>query len=227
MSFAYDVHYTQRKKSIAVKIEAGRVVVLAPKHCGVQQIEQLLQDKANWIDRKLQQAAQQRQDVANKVFEQGGTFSYLGDSYQLNLIASSAQHIVLHGGTMHVHLPNPHPFQVAKVLYQWYQTQAKHLLPSKTAEIASLLGKSYNKIKFGRFKRQWGSCNTRAEIGYNWLLVQAPESVIDYVVVHEVCHLEHMNHSKAFWALVASLCPDYKVQRQWLKQNAHRLQLPA
>lgn len=106
-----------------------------------------------------------------------------------------------------------------------YRETAKEYFPKRAAYYAALLGVSYDRIRIAGQKTRWGSCSSNKTLSFNWKLMLAPPKVLDYVVVHEICHLREMNHSPRFWALVESLMPDYKQQRKWLKENGHTLEL--
>ena len=106
-----------------------------------------------------------------------------------------------------------------------YREAAKEHFPKRAAYYAYLLGVSYDRIRIAGQKTRWGSCSSNKTLSFNWKLMLAPPKVLDYVVVHEICHLREMNHSPRFWALVESLMPDYKQQRKWLKENGHTLEL--
>jgi predicted metal-dependent hydrolase len=93
------------------------------------------------------------------------------------------------------------------------------------AHFAGLHGFEPGKLRISSARTRWGSCSRQGTLSFTWRLVMAPEEVIDYVVVHELCHLRHLNHSKAFWGLVEGILPDYKVRRAWLKRHGERLQL--
>lgn len=100
--------------------------------------------------------------------------------------------------------------------------QARMVLTAKTDEYAKQIGVAYTKIRIGNQKTRWGSCSSRGTISYNWRLIMMPEAIMDYVVVHELCHLKEMNHSVRFWKLVASILPDYQECREWLKKNGNQ-----
>lgn len=94
---------------------------------------------------------------------------------------------------------------------------AKEILPEKVARLAEQIGVSYSKITVKRARTVWGSCSVRGNLNFNCLIVAIPEDVADYVIIHELCHRKQMNHSRAFWSLVATYCPNYKARRKWLK----------
>lgn len=100
--------------------------------------------------------------------------------------------------------------------------EARSVLSHKTFQYANMLGVTYNRIRIGSQKTCWGSCSSKGTISYNWRLILMPEEIQNYVVVHELCHLFEMNHSKRFWEKVASVMPDYVTYRKWLKQNGNQ-----
>lgn len=101
--------------------------------------------------------------------------------------------------------------------------QALGVLPDKVRYYAGKIGVDYGRITVRNQKTRWGSCSAKGNLNFNCLLMLAPEEVLDYVVVHELCHRKEMNHSKRFWAEVAKIMPDYDEKRRWLKENGARL----
>ncbi|MDE7247138.1 MAG: M48 family metallopeptidase [Lachnospiraceae bacterium] len=106
-----------------------------------------------------------------------------------------------------------------------YIEAAREYFPKRVSYFQPLTGGSYDRITIRDQKTRWGSCSAKGTLSFNWRLMLAPPAVLDYVVVHELCHLTHMNHSAAFWALVESVCPDYRVHRKWLKEHGNELTL--
>ena len=103
------------------------------------------------------------------------------------------------------------------------QKRGRQVFPARCAQLAPLLGVDYGRVCVRRQRSKWGSCSAKGNLNFNCLLLLAPESVLDYVVAHELCHRLEMNHSKRFWALVARLCPDYAEARRWLRENGGAL----
>lgn len=102
-------------------------------------------------------------------------------------------------------------------------TRAKRILPPKVDKYAKIIGVDYNHITIRLQKSRWGSCSGKGNLNFNCLLMRAPEEIIDYVVVHELCHRKEMNHSDRFWAHVERVIPDYKERRKWLKEHGSEL----
>ena len=101
--------------------------------------------------------------------------------------------------------------------------KAKRVLPERVAYWAPLIGVKPGRIAVRCQKTRWGSCSTKGNLNFNCLLMLAPDEVIDYIVVHELCHLKHMNHSKRFYAEIEKVLPDYRQHQQWLKDNGEFL----
>ncbi len=101
--------------------------------------------------------------------------------------------------------------------------QAKEDLPKRAERFAALIGVNYNRIAIRTQKTLWGSCSGKSNLNFNSLLMLCPEKARDYIVIHELCHLKEMNHSKRFWSLVEKYCPDYKAHRQWLKTEGKNI----
>ena len=108
-----------------------------------------------------------------------------------------------------------------------YIRKAKETITKRVSYFARLMGVSYRNITIREQKTRWGSCSSSGNLSFSWRLMLAPFSVLDYVVVHELCHRVHMNHSKEFWHLVEHYIPDYKIKRKWLKENGKHLHVLA
>ncbi|MCD7723935.1 MAG: M48 family metallopeptidase [Clostridiales bacterium] len=106
-----------------------------------------------------------------------------------------------------------------------YIEAAKDYFPKRAAYFQPFTGGTYRRITVRDQKTRWGSCSAKGTLSFNWRLMLAPPAVLDYVVVHELCHLTHMDHSPAFWQAVGEVCPDYRACRQWLKEHGQELVL--
>lgn len=100
--------------------------------------------------------------------------------------------------------------------------QALTVIPPKVEALAQVLGVSYGKITIRNQRTRWGSCSSKGNLNFNCLLMLCPDDVVEYVIIHELCHRKHMNHSKEFWATVETYCPDYKKRKAWLKENGNK-----
>lgn len=112
------------------------------------------------------------------------------------------------------------------ILEENYKKMAKDILKKRLDYYCEIMGVEYTALSVRNQKTRWGSCSSKRSISLNYKLIFAPMSVMDYVIVHELCHLLEMNHSKAFWNQVERVLPDYKVAKKWLRENGHTFYLP-
>jgi predicted metal-dependent hydrolase len=204
-----------RRKTIALYITAqGKVVVRAPLGLPEADIRALVERKAAWVEGKLTQAQQQVSAQLNR-FDQGREIYFLGKTYPLRIVETGRQ--LLTFGT-HFNLERRALPQAELIFERWFRAQARSILGERTAQLAAQHSFTFQKVRITSARTRWGSCSSRGSISFPWRLVMAPPEVIDYVVLHELAHLKVRNHSKRFWDLVRSLCPDYARQRGWLKK---------
>ena len=115
------------------------------------------------------------------------------------------------------------PAQVARRVSAFLKVRARDALAQASDQYAAALGRPYHSLTLRDTRSRWGSCTQDGALMYSWRLVMAPPAVLDYVAAHEVAHLDQMNHSPAFWAVVARLCPEYEAPRRWLKSHGQAL----
>ena len=200
-------------------VEEGHVRVLAPKDAELKRIQTFVKERHAWIIKRVVQ--QQKTIEANKKqYIAGEKFAYLGQLYPLALVESCIFKTCLHQGHLQVALMNTeHKEAVRQSLVYWYQQQAKTVISEKVARYEQKMGVHHTNIRFRDYKSRWGSCDNQGQLSFDWRLIMAPHVVIDYVVVHELCHLTHPNHSQAFWQEVCRFMPHYHQAKDWLKDN--------
>lgn len=217
------------RRSVAIQVLAdGQVVVRAPLRLPAGYLERLLAEKTAWICQKQAEARQQRLPglggpAGKRRFETGQLFPFLGQDYPLEIVERQAAPLRLEGG---FRLRRAALGQAAGTFEAWYREQARDLFTRRLGELAARYGFQFSRMRLSSARTRWGSCSSRGTISLNWRLVLAPAEVVDYVILHELAHLRVPNHSKDFWRLVESLCPEAKHHRQWLKDNAARLSWP-
>ena len=218
-----------KRKSIALIIEPdGRLLVRAPHNLHQSYVEAFVSEKSAWIQEKQALVGKMiercgRSPGAPRRFRAGETFWYLGRYYPLEISAELSAPLVFDGT---FRLARPVQKQAALVFERWYKHQARQLLSQRLNELAAQHGFHYKSMRLSSARTRWGSCSSLSTISLNWRLVMAPPDVSDYVILHELAHLKEKNHSRRFWELLASLKPDYAVQRQWLKTHGDCLAWP-
>jgi len=222
--FTVNVVKSARRKTLAIKVSANAVSIHIPVTLPIAEAQRFINKKTSWITKKLHQ--QSYQQPITREFTEGEILFFLGENYSLQLqqqnikpaVTKSSQHIKICG-----RLNRLSTATIRATLISWYKQQATNYLISRTTFFSQKMALNPTSIRVKTYKARWGSCNIRGDIQFNWQLIQAPIDVIDYVIIHELCHLTHHNHSSQFWQLVEYFCIHFKVHRQWLKDHGHRL----
>lgn len=160
--------------------------------------------------------------------ENGDEIFYLGEKRILTVIREERKRArvvnVLNRLILYVPYEADYEYK-RKELEKWYRKEAAVVLANKAAGYAQQMHVYFKELHIKDQKSRWGSCSSRGSLNFNWRILMAPESVCDYVLIHELCHLTHMNHSKEFWQMVERYCPEYKQYKLWLKENIRLLYL--
>lgn len=213
----------RRRKTMEIQVHPGGVVrVLVPVGTPAHVILERVKSKEGWIAEKLDQLKDAGCLPAGRELVNGETLLYLGRNYPLQIqVAGNLKEasVKLYRGRFQVVVPVQTEDIVREVLKEWYIQKAGKKVKERVEYYGQKLRKTPLSIKIKDQRRRWGSCTSDGKLLFNWRIIMAPVRIIDYLVVHEMCHLYHMNHSKEFWYLVASILPDYKERREWLKKN--------
>lgn len=223
-SVPYTLKISARRRTIGLQIDGNGLTVHIPRRVPQHTVESLLQDKSDWITRKL---AKWRDRPAAIEWQDGAPLRYLGQEIRLALRHDARSRVVEFDGTrLHLALPNPDDsLAVQRKVVQWLARQSRPDFTRRIELLAAKLGVPTPPLYLSSARTRWGSCNSRGEIRLNWRLIQAPPHIIHYVVAHELAHLKEMNHSPKFWAWVGKLCPNYLAARQELKAISAELHL--
>ncbi|MCC5797235.1 MAG: M48 family metallopeptidase [Methylophaga sp.] len=218
------VKRSHRRKTMALKVHNGEVSIHLPGHCPLRIAEDFIASKSGWINARL--AEQQQQPTRS--FADGSLQPLFGKYFPIKVIAATGrrQQLDFDGQTLHCQLTVNHTDetdQVKSLLKKFYRQQAAQQLIQRCQVLAEQYQLSPRQITVRQYRSRWGSCRSNGDIQLNWQLIQAPQPIIDYVITHELCHLQYLNHSPSFWNLVARFDADYRQHRQWLKQHGHHL----
>ncbi len=201
-----------KRKSLGLQVSSKGVFVRAPMKTPMKYINQLLGDRKMWIESKLNLFEKRRFDEVreflnseNKVWLFGEIYCVGGFDFKMEGVFRSAQS---DGVVVNSLMFNPKKF---------YKAQLEKYLENKLDSFADLIGVRYEVVKVKKLKSKWGSCSNKGRLVFNSCLAKCPENVIDYVIIHELCHRLEMNHSKRFWDLVTRFCPDWKNVKKWFK----------
>lgn len=238
-----------KRRTIGMQVGADGLVVSAPRWVPLYEVEAALQEKAEWIVRKLDEMREREQRLESTRIEwrDGASFPFLGETVIVVLdpthtyravgggLKANNVEVVLHTDaqapnltlegvprlTLHIGLPqNAEPAQIRDAVQAWLMRQAKRLFTERLNHYAPLLGVQWRKLSLSSAGTRWGSASADGAIRLNWRLIHFRQNVIDYVVAHELSHLRVMDHSPRFWDTVRSVMPDYQAQRDQLRDDA-------
>ncbi len=208
-----------KRRTLSLQITAdASLVIRAPQRASLAWIQEVVQEKLPWILEKQRQARRVYRPAVEPEFAAAEEFLYLGEAYKLQLGEFVGAPLNFNGRNFL--LRADHQAGAKNYFISWYKRQARELLGQRVEHYAGQIRPNYASICITSARTRWGSCGPRGTLNFTWRLVMAPIRVIDYVVVHELVHLEQRNHSRKFWQRVEEILPRYRTERQWLK--AHR-----
>lgn len=182
------------RKTLAIQINPDlSVTVRAPMYAPQSDIERILREKESWIQKHIEKIREQEAKRKKTQGEKGEYGEFVERDYLTNE-------------------------EIKKLA-----DKALQYIPKRVSYFAKQIGVTYGKIKIRNQKTRWGSCSSKGNLNFNCLLMLTPPEVIDYVVVHELCHRKEMNHSRVFWVEVEKVLPNYKEQVKWLKENGGQI----
>jgi predicted metal-dependent hydrolase len=213
----YSIRRSDRARRIRVTVDATRgVEVVLPRRATEREAAAAISELTPWIERRWREIGVARELIAAR----GDTVPYLG----------SVLSLVTEPGRTRVHrrgdeLLVPDGAERAPALERWYRRTARNEVAARLDQACAAVGSRYTALTIRGQRTRWASCSRSGAMSFNWRLLLAPEPVLDYVIWHEVCHLEVMDHSPRFWGLLASRCPDYREHAGWLRRHGATLVL--
>jgi predicted metal-dependent hydrolase len=204
----------KKVKNASIRISSNlEITITVPVSYTQSRLDNLIADKSPWISRTLNKLSKRKKDVDLKDNE----VLLFGDKYMLTVDVSVNNKILTYHESKRI-VSNHQITRKSNILVEWYIHLAKKEITRMVCELADKYGFEYNRIFIRDQKTKWGTCSSRKNLSFNWRLIRCPKSVIEYLIIHELSHLKEMNHSKKFWGLVESMCPDFKKSKQWLKE---------
>jgi len=214
------------RRHVHLLIENGDLLIRTPWRGNHGLAEEAIREHAGWVRSGLKSA---RERLRNRPALADGTLlPLLDDCLRLSVrpaatsearprgrhrrvrVCRSADHLIV--------WPRPHTDEALReTVERWYRGEAQRLLPGRLAVLAAPLGHTPSRIRIAGQRRRWGSCSGRGTISLNWRLLLLPAALADYVMIHELCHLRHLDHSPRFWSAVECAMPDYRGHRARLK----------
>ena len=223
----FELKYKKRK-TIEIKIDPpDRVTVTAPLGADENEILKIVQNKGHWITKKLNEIKNIRLGE-HRDYKEGDLFLYLGNEYPLKLIIEKNiknTEVICDNVNIIIRTFTDDKEFLKKVLKLWYRQKTEEIVRERIGYFRKYFDKMPSDVKVKEQKKRWASCTSGGRLLFNWRCSMASIEAIDYIIVHEMCHLYHMNHSKSFWYKVSTILPDYKKRSEWLKNNALKMDL--
>ncbi len=222
---AFSVVRSARRKTVSITVNAKRaVIVTVPSKTPIDEILSIVDSKSKWIHSKIVKYNDLDGLILDHNYMTGDQFLFIGKKYNLCVDLGSCKSAVFCSDKIRVVLPlsilqSKKQATTRKLIIELYRKQAFELFNKKCLAYARQMGVSFKSINVRIYKRTWGNCYSDGRINFNIKLIMAPDNVIDYVVVHELCHLSHPNHGKLFWKMVEEFMPNFKALRNYLKNN--------
>lgn len=224
MYFAYIIKRSDKRKKLTITVERDRsVVVNAPVNTSDDKIHEIVESKRQWIYEKIGhiQKYQRPLHPPGKELVSGESALYLGRNYRIEVKKNDLSEVQFEQRFL---IPAVKGMKQKEVLRKWYINKANEKILPRVKRHARELGVDYTAAKIVDNKYRWGSCTMKNNINFNWRLIKAPMSVIDYVIVHELAHLIEPNHTPRFWNIVRTQSPTMEKAKNWLKEHGELLE---
>jgi len=219
----------RRRRTADIVIERdGRVMIRVPQRLPEDGIRQLLESKKYWILTNLTEWRELNAGKVLREFKSGEGFLYLGRTYRLQLVPRQRKALMLSGGRFRLKrsLVERGELPAARNAFKdFYITQGLERIRKRVAYFAPKIGTVPNKVDVRELGYRWASCSSHRNVAFHWKCMMAPLTIIDYIVVHELCHLLHLNHSVAFWNEVDKILPSHRERHAWLKKHGAGMDL--
>ena len=207
-----------KRKTLSLTInENAELIIRAPKRLSIEKIQDFINEKENWINRKKRLIENQIKDVTSN----HNKLLYLGTLFPINVEQNASKELFFTGEEFIANSIEPDSLSLS--IKKWYKNKFKEIALPRVAYIANKHNLMVNQVRIKNQKTMWGSCSSKNNINLNYLLLMAPMGVIDYVIVHELVHTIHRNHSTDFWDSVESIMPEFQEHKRWLKKNGYKL----
>jgi predicted metal-dependent hydrolase len=226
----YSIVRSRRIKTSEIIVDGENVIIRTPYHKSTEEIREIVRRKAKWIRTKQAEYKSADPEIVKPLYQEDSTLPYLGCNYPFRIVNDekenhSSQNVKLVNGEFMIFSKS---FRLSmkhiKSLYEeWLLEKAKYTFEQKTQRYCMELGIKLPQIIIKNLKNRWGSATKDNVINLNVNLLKAPENVIDYIILHELCHLKIKEHSHHFWDMLHKFMPDYKEKVEWLKRNGSRL----
>ena len=199
-----------------------------PDGLALREVEPFIEEKRRWIERTLHRIREAEAELPPPRLHDGAEVPYLGDPLTLGVSVEPGRtraHVARRGERLTVAVGAPGAQPLRDALERWYRRRAREEVAPRLDAAVARASTSYSGLQIRGQRTRWASCSSTGAMSFNWRLLLAPAEILDYVVEHEVAHLQIHNHSRHFWNLLGSRCPDYRQHEAWLRRHGQSLRL--
>jgi predicted metal-dependent hydrolase len=224
----YRIRRSDRARHARILVGGDGVEVVVPRRFPMREVQPFVEEKRPWIERTLRRMRESDAVVPRARLEDGGALSYLGERLTLRARVEPRRRRALvarRGEVVTAAVSRPGPAALEDALERWYRRQARIEIRPRLDATTAAAGLRYHSLQIRGQRTRWASCSSTGAMSFNWRLLLAPAEILDYVVEHEVAHLEVHDHSDRFWSLLGSRCPDWHEHERWLRAHGHALRL--
>ncbi len=222
-----DINYSLKKserKTTSIYIERdGSISILAPQPYNRNKIEKIIEKKRSWIYKNLAEWEDLNRTRVKREYVNGESFLYLGRNYRLQLVTEQDVPLKFKNGKFHLNISSVSAAD--EHFKNFYKIKLQKKLADRVAIFSEKMGKEPSSIKIMELKNRWGSCSSKGALNFHWKCAMLPISILDYIVVHEISHIQNSKHSPSFWRSVEKVLPHYDEQKSWLKFNGAGMSL--
>jgi len=218
----YEVLRSRRRTADIVIERDGRVLVRAPEEIPSEKIEDIVASKQYWIYKNLAEWRDLNATRVLREYRNGEGFLYLGRSYRLLLVANQEEPLLLKGGRFCLRrdLVDQGEIPAAQAAFRgYYIANGTKRISGRVEYFAPKVGVAPGKIDIRELGHRWAACSPKGNLAFHWKCMMAPPTIIDYIIVHELCHFHHLDHTEAFWNEVDKVMPQYRERKEWLRKN--------
>jgi len=219
---------SQRKTTDIVIERDGKVSVRPPIDYTPEQVDAVVESKRMWIYRSLAEWRDMNASSVVREWVSGEAFLYLGRAYRLALVSDDGPNLQLKDGRFRLQrsvIDNSGIPAAREVFEQHFTVKGKQRFAERINHFAPKVGVNVTSLKVKDMGYRWASCGKTGVLNFHWKCMMAPPKIIDYIVVHELCHLHHRNHNEAYWNEVDKVMPDYRERKEWLKKHGASLDI--
>ncbi len=216
---SYELRLSRRARRVFIRIDAdGNVRVTLPHRVREEVAHDFVMSRRQWIEKTVKKQKEKAAKKRKIRWVRDEQVPFLGRTLTIAITEGNKRRTAfLHDDILH--LSCKESSEAKSIGEWWYREQARDFFEKQVKNITAVLGVRYGRISIKQQSTLWGSCSKRGNLNFNWRLMLMPEEIAQSIAVHECAHLIHLNHSKKFWALVASISPDYKKHNAWLKEH--------